>query len=122
MAFTAMIGKELLELDYLSDEPGKTILSTYVPTSCDETASETATNEDDETSTDVENENKENLISSAAVDTSEFCYLLSSCSKRVIDNIQCDLGRNNFLDVRFFVPNVEDCQTFCRDTPGCRYF
>lgn len=48
MAFTAMIGKELLELDYLSDEPGKTILSTYVPTSCDETASETATNEDDD--------------------------------------------------------------------------
>ena len=32
MAFTAMIGKELLELDDASDKPGKTILSTYVPT------------------------------------------------------------------------------------------
>lgn len=42
MAFTAMVGKELLELDYASDKPGKTILSTYVPTSCDDAASETA--------------------------------------------------------------------------------
>eukprot|EP00980_Cylindrotheca_fusiformis_P017597 scaffold5517_cov135-Cylindrotheca_fusiformis.AAC.27 len=41
MAFTAMVGKELLELDYASSEPGRMILSTYVPTSCDETASET---------------------------------------------------------------------------------
>ena len=77
---------------------------------------EKADTEDDE-------EDNENAISRAAapIDTSEFCYLLSSCSKRVIDNIQCDLGRNNFLDVRFFVPNVEDCQAFCRDSPGCRY-
>jgi pentatricopeptide repeat protein len=43
MAFTAMVGKELLELDYASeDKPGKTILSTYVPTSSDKTARETA--------------------------------------------------------------------------------
>jgi pentatricopeptide repeat protein len=42
MAFTAMVGKELLELDYAAETPGKTILSTYVPTSYDETASETA--------------------------------------------------------------------------------
>jgi pentatricopeptide repeat protein len=46
MAFTAMVGKELLELDYASDQPGKTILSTYVPTNCDETASETAASVD----------------------------------------------------------------------------
>ena len=73
--------------------------------------------------TDEDEEDNENAISRAAapIDTSEFCYLLRSCSKRVIDNIQCDLGRNNFLDVRFFVPNVEDCQAFCRDSPGCRY-
>jgi len=47
MAFTAMIGKELLELDYDAEEPGKTILSTYVPTSrTADTASETATDDD----------------------------------------------------------------------------
>lgn len=40
-----MVGKELLELDYASDKPGKTILSTYIPTSCDETASETVTSD-----------------------------------------------------------------------------
>jgi pentatricopeptide repeat protein len=44
MAFTAMVGKELMEIDYASDKEGKLILSTYVPTTdCDETASETAT-------------------------------------------------------------------------------
>lgn len=44
MAFTAMVGKELMEIDYAADKEGKLILSTYVHTTdCDETASETAT-------------------------------------------------------------------------------
>ncbi|KAL3923848.1 MAG: hypothetical protein SGILL_001407, partial [Bacillariaceae sp.] len=44
MAFTAMVGKELMEIDYAADQEGKTILSTYVPTTqCDDTESETAT-------------------------------------------------------------------------------
>lgn len=44
MAFTAMVGKELMEIDYAADKEGKLILSTYVPTTdCDETESETAT-------------------------------------------------------------------------------
>ena len=48
MAFTAMVGKELLEIGYASDQPGKTILSTYVATNSDDTASETATSGDEE--------------------------------------------------------------------------
>jgi pentatricopeptide repeat protein len=39
MAFTAMVGKELMEIEYAADKQGKLILSTYVPTTdCDETA------------------------------------------------------------------------------------
>lgn len=57
MAFTAMIGKELLQLDYDADAPGKTILSTYVPTSSADTASETmATDEDSSKASDDERE------------------------------------------------------------------
>ena len=70
---------------------------------------------------DVEDTGINEVRLSTQIDTSEFCYLLSSCSKRVIDNLECTLGRNNFLDVRFFVANVEDCQAFCRKSPGCRY-
>ena len=79
--------------------------------------------ENENADTNGEDENDENNVGgiSTQIDSSEFCYLLSSCSKRVIDNIQCTLGRNNFLDVRFFVPNVEECQSFCQETPGCRY-
>lgn len=54
MAFTAMVGKELLQLDY-DASPGKTILSTYVPSSIvdtetlaiDEESSKDATSEDE---------------------------------------------------------------------------
>ena len=52
----------------------------------------------------------------------QFCYLLRSCAKRMIDNINCPLGQNNFLEVRFFVPNLESCAEYCRDTQGCRYY
>ena len=45
MAFTAMIGKELLELDYDTDAPDKTILSTYVHSSgVDSSRNEEASN------------------------------------------------------------------------------
>ncbi len=27
----------------------------------------------------------------------EFCYVLRSCSKRMVDNLECTLGKNNFL-------------------------
>jgi pentatricopeptide repeat protein len=50
MAFTAMVGKELLQLNYGSGEPGKTILSTYVAPNCDETASESAATDGDDDS------------------------------------------------------------------------
>lgn len=49
MAFTAMVGKELVEIDFASDQDGKTILSTYIPTDID-TASETVDSVDDESS------------------------------------------------------------------------
>ena len=45
-----MVGKELLEIDYVSDEPGKTILSTYVAPSCDDTASDSVLTDGDEDS------------------------------------------------------------------------
>lgn len=46
MAFTAMIGKELLQLDYEADSPGKTILSTYVPSLGADTVSESVATEE----------------------------------------------------------------------------
>ena len=36
--------------------------------------------------------------------------------------MNCPLGKNNFLEVKFFVPTVEMCGNHCRDTPGCRYY
>lgn len=49
MAFNSMVGKELLELDYHgSDQEGKTILSTYVPTNCDEIAVDPGTSNGDD--------------------------------------------------------------------------
>mmetsp|Transcript_12525 Transcript_12525/g.29905 ORF Transcript_12525/g.29905 Transcript_12525/m.29905 type:complete len:1255 (+) Transcript_12525:50-3814(+) len=54
MAFTAMIGKELLELDYASDKPGKTILSTYVPTRFNETGGDSTTSDTGTTGEDEE--------------------------------------------------------------------
>ena len=57
MAFTAMIGKELMQIDYDADAPGKTILSTYVPTRSGDTASETiATDEDSSKASEEESE------------------------------------------------------------------
>eukprot|EP00095_Tigriopus_kingsejongensis_P003413 maker-scaffold1126_size61158-snap-gene-0.10 protein:Tk03413 transcript:maker-scaffold1126_size61158-snap-gene-0.10-mRNA-1 annotation:"microneme protein " len=52
----------------------------------------------------------------------EFCFILRSCSKRMVDNIQCTLGKNNFLDVKFFVASTEECQQHCQQTDGCRYY
>ena len=53
---------------------------------------------------------------------SQFCYLLKSCAKRMIDNMDCALGKNNFLAVKYFVPTVETCADHCKDTEGCRYY
>lgn len=47
MAFTAMIGKELLQLDHDADAPGKMILSTYVPSSTADTGVETVATDED---------------------------------------------------------------------------
>ncbi len=47
MAFTAMIGKELLLLDHDADAPGRMILSTYVPSSIADIASETAATDEE---------------------------------------------------------------------------
>lgn len=74
MAFTAMVGKELLDLEYVSDDqPGKAILSTYVPTNCDETASETVASseslggEDDSIKDPISEEEKEGVAAMKTV-------------------------------------------------------
>ena len=54
-------------------------------------------------------------------DTPEFCYLMRSCSKRMIENVLCTIGANNFLDVKLFVPNLAACQKHCDMTDGCRW-
>jgi pentatricopeptide repeat protein len=54
MAFTAMIGKELLQLDYEADTPGKTILSTYVHSSRADTSIETVATDDESSKTSEE--------------------------------------------------------------------
>ena len=53
-------------------------------------------------------------IPTTAAPKDEFCYTLRSCSKRMVDNVQCTLGRNNFLDVEYFVPSLESCQLKCQ--------
>ena len=40
----------------------------------------------------------------------------------MIDNINCPLGKNNFLEVKFFVPALEVCADHCREVEGCRYY
>jgi pentatricopeptide repeat protein len=47
MAFTAMVGKELLEIYHSTGGEGKTILSTYVPTTADANSVATADDDDD---------------------------------------------------------------------------
>ena len=32
----------------------------------------------------------------------------------MIDNMDCALGKNNFLAVKYFVPTVETCADHCR--------
>ena len=32
----------------------------------------------------------------------------------MIDNMKCPLGKNNFLEVKFFVPTVEICGDHCK--------
>ena len=83
-------------------------------------------------------------MTTTAAPQDEFCYILRSCSKRMVDNVQCTLGRNNFLDVEYFVPSLESCKLKCQvchhenhaavsrtfetmvnhlqETPDCRYY
>ena len=61
-----------------------------------------------------------NLISPLDADTPEFCYLLSSCSKRIIDNHLCTVGQNNLLDVKLFTPSLAACRDHCERTTECR--
>jgi len=58
----------------------------------------------------------------SGADTPEFCYLLRSCSKRIIDNVLCTIGENNFLDVKLFTPDLSACRDHCENTEGCRYY
>ncbi len=53
---------------------------------------------------------------------SQFCYVLRSCAKRMVDNVECTLGKNNFLDMKMFVPRLDDCRVHCLETEGCRYY
>ena len=53
-------------------------------------------------------------MTTTAAPQDEFCYILRSCSKRMVDNVQCTLGRNNFLDVEYFVPSLESCKLKCQ--------
>jgi len=55
-------------------------------------------------------------------DTPEFCYLLSSCSKRIIENLLCTVGQNNLLDVKLFTPSLAACRDHCEASDGCRYY
>jgi hypothetical protein len=54
------------------------------------------------------------LLATKDSDRTEFCYILRSCSKRMVDKVRCTLGRNNFLDVKYFVPSVEHCKAHCQ--------
>ena len=62
-----------------------------------------------------------NLLENLDADTPEFCYLLSSCSKRMIENVLCAIGANNFLAVKLFVPDLAACKQHCEDTEDCRF-
>ena len=53
-------------------------------------------------------------VTTTAAPQDEFCYILRSCSKRMVDNVQCTLGRNNFLDVEYFVQSLESCKLKCQ--------
>ena len=70
---------------------------------------------------DLKNILKENIIYlPQGADTPEFCYLLRSCSKRIIDNVLCTIGENNFLDVKLFTTDLSACRDHCETTEGCR--
>ncbi|TRY74923.1 hypothetical protein TCAL_07513 [Tigriopus californicus] len=62
------------------------------------------------------------LLNQIGTNQEEFCFILRSCSKRMVDNVQCALGKNNFLDVKFFVESTDECKIHCQATNGCRYY
>ena len=40
--------------------------------------------------------------------------------RRMVEEVECTLGRHNFLDVKFFTPSMDDCRQHCQDTLLCR--
>ena len=62
-----------------------------------------------------------NSIHYSVFSAPSLCYLLSSCSQRVVTHRQCTLGRNNYLAVKFFTPSSSACQSHCEAQAGCRY-
>ena len=40
--------------------------------------------------------------------------------RRMVEEVECTLGRHNFLDVKFFTPSMADCRQHCQDTLLCR--
>ena len=41
--------------------------------------------------------------------------------RRMVEEVECTLGRHNFLDVKFFTPSMADCRQHCQDTLLCRF-
>jgi pentatricopeptide repeat protein len=101
-----MVGKELLELDYASDNPGKTILSTYVPTSCGETASETvasdslAAGDDDDSFKDAISEEEKEGVAEMKTVRPSFGAMLD-------DDPEVDAAMNGQVDSSVAVPMKE---------------
>ncbi|CAB4067408.1 unnamed protein product [Lepeophtheirus salmonis] len=56
----------------------------------------------DESSLESLDESNDVLLTLKEDTKSEFCYLLRSCAKRMVEKTKCVLGKNNFLDVKFF--------------------
>ena len=40
----------------------------------------------------------------------------------MVDNVECTLGKNNFLGVKYFIESNEVCKEICQGTYGCRYY
>ncbi|XP_040571187.1 uncharacterized protein [Lepeophtheirus salmonis] len=76
----------------------------------------------DESSLESLDESNDVLLTLKEDTKSEFCYLLRSCAKRMVEKTKCVLGKNNFLDVKFFVQSSEKCGKHCLETEGCRYY
>ena len=41
--------------------------------------------------------------------------------RRMVEEVECTLGRHNFLDVKFFTPSMDECRQHCQETLLCRF-